>query len=116
MANNALIQIRVAEEDKQRAGEILEKLGTNISAVVNMLLKQIILTEGIPFEISLHTEHDDANQKNPAVALPKALQAVNADLMSSEEIHAKIQEGYDDTTEGRIEDADSAFSKFRENR
>lgn len=64
MANNALIQIRAAEEDKQRAGEILEKLGTNISAVVNMLLKQIILTEGIPFEISLHTEYDDANQRN----------------------------------------------------
>ncbi len=32
---------------------ILEKLGTNLSAVVNMLIKQIIITEGIPFEVKL---------------------------------------------------------------
>ena len=31
----------------------MESLGTNLSAVVNMLIKQIILTESIPFEIKL---------------------------------------------------------------
>ena len=56
MANSTVIQVRASEEDKKRASEILEQLGTNLSAVVNMLLKQIILTESIPFEIKLNTE------------------------------------------------------------
>ena len=49
MANTSLLQIRTSAEDKEKASEILNKLGTNLSAVVNMMIKQIILTEGIPF-------------------------------------------------------------------
>lgn len=54
MANSTLIQVRTSDEDKKQAEAILESLGTNISSVVNMLLKQIILTESIPFEIKLN--------------------------------------------------------------
>lgn len=39
---------------------------------------------------------------------------LNADLMTSEEIHAKLQEGYDDVQAGRVQDAVSAFAKFKE--
>ena len=53
MANSSLIQVRTSEEDKMRAAEILDNLGTNLSSVINMLLKQIIITESIPFEISM---------------------------------------------------------------
>lgn len=53
MANTSLLQVRTSAEDKEKASAILEKLGTNLSAVVNMLIKQIIITEGIPFEIKL---------------------------------------------------------------
>jgi addiction module RelB/DinJ family antitoxin len=38
------IQVRTDEMDKKRAVEILDELGTTMSAVVNMMLKQIILT------------------------------------------------------------------------
>lgn len=54
MANTSLLQVRTSAEDKEKASEILEKLGTNLSAVVNMMIKQIILTEGIPFEIKMN--------------------------------------------------------------
>lgn len=54
MANSSLIQVRASEEDKKRATEILDNLGTNLSSVINMLLKQIIITESIPFEISMN--------------------------------------------------------------
>lgn len=54
MANTSLLQVRTSTEDKEKASEILEKLGTNLSAVVNMMLKQIILTEGIPFEVKIN--------------------------------------------------------------
>lgn len=80
MANTALVQIRTAEEDKKQASEILERLGTNLSAVFNMLLKQIILTEGIPFEVSLHPVHGNAEQENiKSVAATMALEGMKLD-------------------------------------
>lgn len=54
---NSYIQVRVEDSDKERAGKILEGLGTNLSMVINMLLKQIILTEGIPFEIKMNKKY-----------------------------------------------------------
>jgi hypothetical protein len=35
--------------------------------------------------------------------------------MTEDEIHAKLQEGYDDVKAGRVQDAATAFEKFREN-
>lgn len=47
------LQVRTNPSDKEQASAILEGLGTNLSAVVNMLLKQIILTKGIPFDVKM---------------------------------------------------------------
>lgn len=47
------LQVRTEVKDKEEASLILEELGTNLSSVVNMLLKQIILTKSIPFEIRI---------------------------------------------------------------
>lgn len=47
------LQVRTDTKDKEQASVILEELGTNLSSVVNMLLKQIILTKSIPFEIKI---------------------------------------------------------------
>lgn len=47
------LQVRTDKNDKEQAVEILESLGTNISSVVNMLLKQIIMTKSIPFEVKV---------------------------------------------------------------
>ena len=52
--SNTYIQVRTNQNDKEQASAILDKLGTNISTVVNMLLKQIIMTKGIPFEIKMN--------------------------------------------------------------
>lgn len=38
----------------------------------------------------------------------------DADYMSASEIHEAIREGIDDAEAGRIKDAGSVFSKFRE--
>ena len=59
---NTFLQVRVDEKDKERAAEILEHLGTNLSAVVNMMIKQIIITKSIPFEIKLNTDPQPASQ------------------------------------------------------
>ncbi len=48
---NTFLQVRVDEKDKEKASAILEDLGTNLSGAVNMMIKQIIITESIPFDI-----------------------------------------------------------------
>lgn len=84
MANTALVQIRTSEEDKQMASEILEKLGTNLSAVFNMLLKQIILTEGIPFDISLRSVNKEQEKKISSVAATMAMEDMILDAKDLE--------------------------------
>ena len=54
MANSSMLQVRTDPNDREKAAAILDSLGTNLSAVVNMLLKQIIITESIPFEVKLN--------------------------------------------------------------
>ena len=50
---DAFIQVRTDKKDKEKVNEILEQLGTNLSSVINMLMKQIILTRSIPFDMKL---------------------------------------------------------------
>lgn len=98
MEKTATLNLRVNPTVKQRAEDVLSRLGIPMSTAIDMYLNQISLTGGIPFE----------------VALPKAPQAINMDLMSTQEIRAKLQEGYDDMRAGRVQDAASAFAEFRE--
>lgn len=98
MEKTATLNLRVNPIVKQRAEEVLSRLGIPMSTAIDMYLKQITLTGGIPF----------------TVALPKAPQSINTDMMSVEEIHTELQKGYDDIDAGRVQDAASAFAKFRE--
>lgn len=45
---------------------------------------------------------------------PNTPSVLNADSMTAEEIHTKLQEGYDDLQAGKVQNAASAFKKFRE--
>lgn len=98
MDKSATLNLRVNPTVKQRAEDVLVQLGIPMSTAIDMYLNQVSLTGGIPF----------------AVTLPKAPQSVNADMMTRDEIHAKLQEGYDDVKAGRVQDAATAFAKFRE--
>ena len=62
---------------KERAEAVLAKLGVPMSTAIDMYLHQISLTGGIPFSVSL----------------PKTPASINADLMTTEELHAKLQKG-----------------------
>lgn len=98
MEKSTTLNLRVNPMVKQRAESVLSRLGIPMSTAIDMYLNQISLTGGIPF----------------TVALPKAPPSVNADLMTTEEIRAKLQEGYEDMKAGRVQDAAVAFAKFRE--
>lgn len=99
MEKTATLNLRVNPVVKGRAEEVLTRLGIPMSTAIDMYLNQISLTGGIPF----------------AVTLPKAPDVLNMDLMSSDQIHAKLQRGYDDVEAGNVQQAAGAFAKFREN-
>ena len=95
MEKTATLNLRVNPAVKQRAEDVLTRLGIPMSTAIDMYLNQISLTGGIPF----------------AVTLPNASSVLNADLMTTEEIHKKLQEGYDDIQADRVQDAVSGKSK-----
>lgn len=100
MEKSTTLNLRVNPEVKKRAEEVLSQLGMPMATAIDIYLKQISLTGGIPF----------------AVTLPRAPQSVNMDLMDTQKIHAKLQEGFDDMEAGNIQNASEAFSKFRKTR
>ena len=98
MEKTATLNLRVNPNVKKSAEEVLSRLGVPMSTAIDMYLNQISLTGGIPF----------------AVTLPKAPDSINADFMTDEEFHAKLQKGYDDMQAGKMQNAENAFAKFRE--
>lgn len=51
MAKTDTLHIRVEPSVKQRAEETLNDLGLSITEAINVFLNQVILHDGIPFEI-----------------------------------------------------------------
>lgn len=51
MAKTDTLNIRIEPELKKEVEAILEDLGMNIADAVTIFLKQVVLTESIPFEI-----------------------------------------------------------------
>ena len=89
MQKTTTLNLRVNPDVKRRAEEVLSQLGMPMSTAIDIYLKLISLTGVIPF----------------AVLLPKVPVSINADLMAADEIHAKLQEGYDDIEKGNVQDA-----------
>ena len=98
MEKTAILNIRVNPALKQDAESVLRRLGISMSTAVDMFLNQIVLMGGIPF----------------AVTLSNAPESIDATRMSDDQIHAKIQRGYESYKAGRTQNAAGAFKKFRE--
>lgn len=100
MEKTATLNLRVNPLVKQRAEEVLVRLGIPLSTAIDIYLNQISLTGGIPF----------------AVTLPQPPKAINADLMNNEELWARLQAGIDDISNGNVQPAAEVFAKFRAER
>ncbi len=100
MEKTATLNLRVNPALKQDAESVLGRLGIPMSVAVDMFLNQIVLVGGIPF----------------AVTLPNAPESIDLTKMSEEQLHAKIQKGYESYKAGRTQNAAAAFEKFRESR
>ena len=97
MEKNATLNLRINPTLKREAESVLSRLGIPMSTAVDIFLNQVVLSGGIPF----------------SVTLPKAPAGVDASQMTEEEIHSKIMKGFDSYKEGRVQDAATAFDKFR---
>jgi DNA-damage-inducible protein J len=70
MSRNVHINIRTTEEIKNDADKILKNLGLNMSAAINLFLKQLINYRGIPFDLqvpndaTLKAMEDVENKRN----------------------------------------------------
>ncbi len=55
LSNTVNLNVKVNNDLKQQAGEILNDLGLNMSVAINMFLTQVVKRNGIPFEIVQET-------------------------------------------------------------
>ncbi|NLV16133.1 MAG: type II toxin-antitoxin system RelB/DinJ family antitoxin [Syntrophomonadaceae bacterium] len=98
MEKSTTLNLRVNPMVKQQAENVLKQLGVPMATAVDMFLRQITLTGGIPFDVSL----------------PKAPATINADTMTVEHLRAELMAGYEDMRQGNTQEAPDAFAKFRE--
>ena len=98
MEKTMTLNLRVNPTVKQQAEDVLKQLGIPMATAIDMYLRQITLTGGIPFSLSL----------------PKASAALNADTMTDDQLHAALQVGIKEIQNGDTVDATSAFAQFRE--
>ena len=61
----SLVSVQVDIHDKEMANDILKSLGLNMSTYVNMAIKQLLYTNGLPFEVKnpSNTNVVEENQK-----------------------------------------------------
>lgn len=98
VAKNDTIHIRVNEEVKSNAEQTLSMLGLTISEAVNMLLCQINLIGGLPFQVTLpapehlivHSREDVAMKLNEAEE-----DIANGDVSSADEVFDRLRKKYD---------------------
>ena len=100
MEKSTTLNLRVSPEVKKSAEMVLSQLGVPMATAIDIFLKQVALTGGIPF----------------AVTLPKAPNSVNADMMSAALIRDKLSEGLSDIESGKVRPAREVFARFKEGR
>ena len=93
----ANVLARVEPDVKAKAEEILEKLGIPVSTAINMLYKQIIITQSLPFKLSLNNR-------------PKA-----RDEMTDEEFNSMLKLSLKQAQENKGYDLDEAFDMIEKN-
>ena len=83
-------------DSKEQAEQVLDQLGIPMSSAVGMFLRQVVLHQGIPFEIKL--------QKKAPPAY---------DSLTKDQFDAEIGKGMEDVREGRVYSADAVEEEMR---
>jgi len=96
MIKNRTLHIRVNETVKENAEKTLDVLGISISEVVNMLLHQITLVGGIPFDVKI------------------PLAPASVTFNTKEELYEMLEVGLKQIEEGNVVSADVVRERMRD--
>ena len=96
MSKTANLYIRIEPDLKEQAERILSALGISASSAINIFYKQIILQNGLPFDLKL-----------PAKSV------LNFNQLTEQDIDFELQKGIDDVGSGNIKPVGQAFSDIR---
>ena len=58
LKKDAVLTVRIDSETKKNAEAVLKNIGLDYSKAVNIFLKQVVIHNGIPFDVSLNKETD----------------------------------------------------------
>ena len=95
-AKTAILYARVEPDIKEQAEAILSTLGIPASNAINMFYRQIILRQGLPFDVSI-----------------PQLRPLSLNNLSEEELDAELEKGYEDIAAGRMRPAREVFADLR---
>lgn len=95
MAKSANLYARIEPEVKEQAEMILNALGIPASNAITMFYKQIILNNGLPFEVKLPDHPLDMSR------------------MTAAQLDAELEKGYADMQAGRTIPIEQAFADIR---
>ena len=95
MAKSANLYARIEPEVKEQAETILNALGIPASNAITMFYKQIILHNGLPFEVKLPDHPLDVSRMTP------------------ENLHTELDKGYEDIQAGRTRPVSEVFTDVR---
>ena len=95
-AKTANLYARVESDIKEQAEAILSTLGIPASNAINMFYRQIILRQGLPFDVSI-----------------PQLRPLSLNNLSEEELDAELEKGYEDIAAGRMRPAREVFADLR---
>lgn len=96
MARTSNVFARVEPEIKEQAEQVLAQLGIPMSNAVGMFLRQVVLQQGIPFEIKLPWN------------VPLAYSA-----LTKEKFDAEIEKGMTDLRAGKVYSADDVEAEMK---
>ena len=95
MAKSANLYARIEPDLKELAESILTALGIPASNAITMFYKQIILQNGLPFEVKLQQQTFDNSS------------------MTAAQLDAELEKGYADAKAGRTIPMEQAFANVR---
>ena len=96
MSRTANVFARVEPEIKEQAENVLEQLGIPMSNAVSMFLRQIVLQQGIPFEMKLP-------RKEP----------LSLGSLTKEQFDSEIEKGIASAKAGRVYSAEEVAAEMR---
>ena len=86
---SSLLQVRVDNSLKDKAAEVFENLGIDISTAVRMFLKRAVIENGIPFRMTLPYKAERGVEA--LIALAENAKRNGTSEMTLDEINAEIE-------------------------